>query len=451
MIDGNSGVIVGVSGGADSVCLLLLLSKMRSEMGFSLTAVHVEHGIRGEESLGDAAFVGQLCTGLGVNLKKYSVDAPAYSEKTGQSLEEASRRLRYESFLTACRECGADRVAVAHNADDCAETLLFNLVRGSGIRGMSGIRPVSPMPEFDLWEQADPASVQTEAGPADDISVIRPLLNVTREEIRKWLKENGQTWREDSTNTDISYSRNRIRLNIMPEFRRINARAVFHMADLTRQFSEICDFLDEAALIGGQNAYQIVDDAGRGRRIEIYCERFKEIHPVLQKHLLIYLIGEETGSRKDIGSVHVDRMLDLIKGAPGRKISLPYKTEASRGTDSVILYHEPITEAAGEYMHFEIDLAIPGVTVTPSGLIFKTEVLNCMDVSEKIPKKTYTKWFDYDKIKNTVQLRSRRAGDYMQTTADGGHRSLKAYFIDEKIPRDRRDEICLLAAGSQIN
>ncbi|MCD8300138.1 MAG: tRNA lysidine(34) synthetase TilS [Clostridiales bacterium] len=452
MFDGTAGVIVGVSGGADSVCLLLIMVRMSRETGFPLTAVHVEHGIRGEESLSDAKFAEELCFRLGVPFKEYSVDALSYSEKTGQTLEEAARCLRYESFCKACSECGADRVAVAHNADDCAETLLFNLARGTGIRGMAGIKPVSRMPVFDKWEQGDgmaPLAVK-EKNDGKDILIIRPLLNTASEEIRSWLDDRDQPWREDSTNADISYSRNRIRLNVMPQLRRINAGAVIHMADMAGQLKEICDFLDEEITDKGSDSFRVIDSGKEGRSIEIYCEPFLKLPPVLQKHLLVYLIGEETGSRKDITSTHVDKLLDLTEGAPGRRISLPYKKEARREYDRVVLYHGPVAGQTRSFAHFDMELAVPGVTETPGGLIFKTEILSRTDVSQKIPKKRYTKWFDYDKIKLTVRIRNRQSGDYMQTTAQGGHRSIKQYFIDEKIAADLRDGIALLADGDQI-
>ena len=127
--------MAGVSGGADSVCLLRVLCELRECMGFSLSAVHVEHGIRGAESLSDAAFVRELCAALEVPLLSFSVDAPGRAGARHQSLEEAARDLRYESFYAACRQLGANRLAVAHHGDDCAETLLFHLSRGTGIRG----------------------------------------------------------------------------------------------------------------------------------------------------------------------------------------------------------------------------------------------------------------------------------------------------------------------------
>ena len=164
MIENGDHVVAGVSGGADSVCLLRVLCELRECMGFSLSAVHVEHGIRGAESLSDAAFVRELCAALEVPLLSFSVDAPGRAGARHQSLEEAARDLRYESFYAACRQLGANRLAVAHHGDDCAETLLFHLSRGTGIRGLCGIVPVRKLEQVEA-------------------TLIRPLLCLTREEI----------------------------------------------------------------------------------------------------------------------------------------------------------------------------------------------------------------------------------------------------------------------------
>ncbi len=446
MFDGATGVVAGVSGGADSVCLLLTLAKMSRCEGFFLGVVHVEHGIRGSESLADADFTEELCEKLGVPFVKFSVDAVSASEKTGQSLEEAARILRYGCFNTACKDWGADRMAVAHNADDNAETMLFNLSRGSGIRGLCGIRPVSPLPVFS----PDGKIVNASAGEEPPIKLIRPLLSVTGGEIREWLKSMGQPWREDATNADIAYARNRLRLNVMPELRQINARAVNHLSSMSDQLTEICDFLDEAAYDAGRDAFSLTEDGDGKRSVEIYCDRLAAMPEVLKKHLLIDLIGETAGGRKDITSGHVAQVLDLGHGEPGRSMMLPRGLVAERKRDSVVISHGGGAQAETARPHFEVELAIPGTTVTPEGLVFTAKILDFDHVLEKIPKKRYTKWFDYDKMKNAVLLRGRRPGDFLQTTAEGGHKKLKDYFTDEKIDPSEREDVYLLADGSHV-
>ncbi len=451
MLREGDAVVAGVSGGADSVCLLLILSELSREIGFSLSAVHVEHGIRGEESRGDAEFTEQLCRSLDVPFVLFTVDVPKYRDEAGLSLEEAARDLRYDCFREACERTGADRIALAHNADDCAGTMLFNLARGTGIRGMSGIRPVS--------ERSFGA--QKTGGRTEDLIVIRPLLCAARAEIEAWLAERGQAYRIDSTNSDITYARNRIRERVLPELSEVNTQAVPHMRQLSEQLAGISDYMDEAALEAGRGAFSIdaetegpADAETEGPAahcaVTIRCVPFKEMHPVLQRHLLLYLIGIAAGGRKDITSLHVERVLCLMTSDAGTQVQLPGGVTAEKTYDSVVLRGKS-DDAPVDYTPVsEKDLLIPGETFLENGLHFSTKIIDFTDFSKKIPLKSYTKWFDYDKINSAVQLRTRRGGDYLQTGREGEHKKLQRFFIDEKVPRRERDRICLLADGDHI-
>ena len=178
-------MFAAVSGGADSVCLLIVLNSIKDELGFDLEAIHVEHGIRGEESVDDASFVEKLCDSMNIKLHMHSVKAKEYAEENSMSLEEAARELRYNIF-----EGYEGKIAIAHNMEDNAETLIFNMIRGSGIEGLTGI--------------------SIKRG-----KYIRPLLDCSRADIEKYLSDNNQSYRTDSTNEDSTYTRNNIRHNIM--------------------------------------------------------------------------------------------------------------------------------------------------------------------------------------------------------------------------------------------
>ncbi|MCD8109713.1 MAG: tRNA lysidine(34) synthetase TilS [Clostridiales bacterium] len=429
MIESGDRVIAGVSGGADSVCLLLILCEMSRRMGFFLAAVHVEHGIRGEESRRDAAFTERLCADLEVPFLLCPADAPEWARTTGQGLEEAARELRYNSFFSACETFRADKIALAHHANDSAETMLFHLARGTGIRGMCGIRPVTEM---------------------SSVRVIRPLLCVTREEILGWLGTRGQDYCTDSTNGDISYTRNRIRGLVLPELEEVNPQAVTHMQRTAAQLQEICDYLDEAAWQAGEGTWEIASPDGDRRSICIFEERFTGIPPFLQKHLTHLLLGMESGSRKDITSLHVERVLALMGEGVGKKVSLPGRVTAERTYSGIQLRRGEQDLSDEEDCAGAMVLQIPGETYGAEGLRIRAEILNFTENSKKIPKKRYTKWFDYDKIKFVVQLRGRRTGDYLQVSAAGGHKKLTRYLIDEKIPLRERDRLRLLADGDHI-
>lgn len=220
MIEQSDVVVAGVSGGADSVCLLLHLLELKEKLSFTLAAVHVQHGIRGKESLQDAAFVEELCRRYQVQLFRYDYDVPEYAKQHGYSEEEAGRNLRYESFHKALEELGAPegKIAVAHNRNDLAETMLWNMIRGSGMRGMAGIPPVRD-------------------------GIIRPLLHTARVEIENYLKEKGESYCTDATNASLDYTRNRIRNQVLPVLEELNAGVYAHMerlGDDIRKTRNIC-------------------------------------------------------------------------------------------------------------------------------------------------------------------------------------------------------------------
>ena len=218
-------VLAGVSGGADSVCLLLMLLEYRKHCDFFLEAVHVEHGIRGDASRRDAAFVKRLCEKRGVCCRIYPVDVPAYAKGHGLGVEEAARKLRYECFREAAEDYDGRpvKIALAHHADDNAETMLFRLIRGSGLHGLYGMRPARRL--------------------AEGVTVIRPLLGMERAEIEAYLEAQGQPYCRDATNEDTDYSRNRIRHKVMPELKAVNTGAVHHMMQSAQMLRELSDCL----------------------------------------------------------------------------------------------------------------------------------------------------------------------------------------------------------------
>ena len=223
MLKEGDRVIAGVSGGADSICLLFLLDRYREALGISVEVVHMEHGIRGKESLEDAAFVENFCRERKIPCHIFHRDVPSLARKWKCSEEEAGRRARYEAFEEICEKYGGTKIAVAHNRNDQAETLLFHLVRGSGLSGLSGIRPVRG-------------------------KIIRPLLCLTREEIEGFLKEEGISFRTDASNLETDYARNRIRLNILPLLREeLNPRTCEHLAETAERLALAEDYLEAQA------------------------------------------------------------------------------------------------------------------------------------------------------------------------------------------------------------
>ncbi len=205
MLKQRERVVAGISGGADSMCLLGLLLEWRELLDLEIHAVHVNHGIRGKAADADEKFVEEFCRSRNVDFRAVHADIPSLARKSGQSEEEAGRNLRYEAFCETAVKLNCRKIAVAHNRSDNAETVIFNMLRGSGPAGLKGILPVRKMKDTG-------------------IEIIRPLLNTSREEIEFWLGENGMGFRTDETNLEMQYSRNIIRNTVMPLFKeRINS------------------------------------------------------------------------------------------------------------------------------------------------------------------------------------------------------------------------------------
>lgn len=477
LIQAGDLVLAGVSGGADSVCLLLLLLDLQKDLAFSLEVVHVEHGIRDAESREDARFVEELCKKWNVPCRTFHLDVPEYAKCHGMGLEEAARTLRYDCYKKSAAEVlafGGDsgavngaagstgrtevKVALAHHADDNAETILFQMARGSGLLGLCGMRPKRSL--------------------AEGVAIIRPLLRMTRREIEAYLSERGQEFRQDDTNLDTDYSRNRIRHEVLPQLQRVNSQAVLHMNQTAGTLLELADYLDaevqrvlqETCCIGEQ-------PEGAGDCI-IQQELFERYPVILQKEAVHEVLGRTAGSRKDIGSIHIEAVLRLAKLQAGRQIFLPYQMRAERIYEGIRIRR--VSESDGQLasrQNGEFDLwdgrvSNSGGTAAEQYEITEQELflaerkegvviplpdgelrLHVRDFSGemwKIRKKTYTKWLNYDKIKCGLLLRKRAGGDYLTIDEKGHRKKLKEYFIEEKIPKEQRDKVWLLAEDAHI-
>ena len=436
LIEKGDCVLAGVSGGADSVCLLLLLCKLREKIKFSLQVVHVEHGIRGAESEADALFVKNLCDKLKLQLHLYHVDAPGFAKEHKTGLEEAARCLRY-----CCYEKAADeirnmaeenvKVALAHHADDNAETVLFQMIRGSGIDGLCGMQPKRKL--------------------KNGVELIRPLLGITRVEIEQYLQEEGQSYCFDSTNADTAYSRNRIRESVLPILKEVNAQAVTHINQSAAFLREVSDYLQKQVAL---QAKQILLETDRG--ICIQEEPLFLLSPVIRKELLHLALTRAAGAAKDLSAEHIRLLDELFSLQVGRSISLPYQVVAKRVYEGVLLNRGEKGEAAEPFFKEieeeklqellaagECQLEVPGGRLSFSLLKQETP-------DRKILKKTYTKYLDYGKMKGSLQIRTRRSGDYLVIDDAGHKKSLKEYFINEKIPAEKRDKMLLLAIEEKV-
>lgn len=414
MADRGDGVLAAVSGGADSVCLLLLLCELRETLGIRVAAFHLNHGLRGAEADRDEAYVRALCEKLGVALTVRREDVASYAVSRRLTEEEAGRRLRYQYLEETADGLGFRRIATAHHRDDCAETVLMNLFRGSGLSGLSGIPPVRGR-------------------------VIRPLLALSREEIEAYLTERGISWCEDSTNHENLHTRNRIRNELLPRVKEsVNPRAAEHIVR-TAEVAAQAEAYFEALAVKLLDMDQAGRDAAKPHEpetetpdaapasVSLAC---LDAQPEIVRYYLIRELLYQAGcGRKDITERHIRAILGLSGPGAGTRVDLPGDFIAVRGYDALSVQRRQ-TEAG------------------PGELCWESRVFP-REKDGEIPRNRYTKWFDYDKIKGTLILRTRREGDYF-TLAGGGKKMLRRYFIDEKIPESSRDKIPLFADGSHI-
>ena len=435
MIVPGDKILVGVSGGADSVCLLLVLRALQEQLEFSLEAIHVEHGIRGEESKGDAVFVEALCKRYQIKCHTVEIDVPAYCKQTGLGMEEAARIMRYEIFSKYAQEKAA-KVALAHHQEDNAETILFQMVRGSSLTGLCGIQPVR--------------------NDANGVCYIRPLLFFHREEIESFLASQNMPWRVDSTNTELEYSRNFLRRKIIPELEKINTQAVEHMNQTAVHLTEVKDYLDFET----DKAWNTL--IRNEEKLKLDVEGLLDLHPVLQRQVAYKAIISVAKQKKDITSAHVDDFLTLCRGQSGKKISLPYNIIAWKNFNHVYVdigneisgddeINDVVYNISQEMLGEPLQSGKMGeLLLNDSNGRISWRIFQGNEESFEIPRKTYTKWFDYDKIKDGFCIRTRRSGDYFISDANGHRKKLKSYFIDEKIPIEERNKRWLLVQDKKV-
>lgn len=411
-------IVIGISGGADSCALTHILCRLRERFCIELTAVHINHSLRGDESDGDELFVREFCAGLGVPLVCERYDILSVAERNNTGTEEAGRDVRYAAFRDVAEKTSSNKIAVAHNLNDRAETVLMRIARGSGVKGLTGISPVRD-------------------------NIIRPLIDCSREEIEAYCRANGINFRTDSTNNETVYTRNKVRLNIMPLLvRDINKNAVSNIAKTAEAAALDNDFMDKEA----DKAYNFCKVNTFEKNI-VYFDicKLKSFHRAIIKRVILKTLAELSGAHKDIYSKNVDDIFYLIYKGTGKSVSLPYGIKAQTVYDRLKLYI-PGGEKTGSYSY--------GLTVGHT--VYVKEAGKYVLISDKNEKNNikgsnlYTKAFDYDKINSGLVVRNRLPGDFIRLYPHPGRKKLKDFFIDKKIPRDERDNMCFISCGSEV-
>jgi tRNA(Ile)-lysidine synthase len=465
LVSQGDSVLVAVSGGADSVALLYVLFDLHEDMGFSLEAAHLNHGIRGKAAEEDAAFVEKVCRKLGVRCCVELVDAPSLARRAKLSLEEAARELRHKFLIEKARAGNHNKIALGHTMDDQAETVLMHLIRGAGILGVSGMKPIS-----EQWIQPD-----------SRVFFIRPFLITSRAAVKDFLASRTISCREDESNIDMNFTRNRVRHELMEILRtKYNPRIVEALSSHASLATEVEDYLSMAA----SEAYQRCVRKEASENIELELTPFLSYHACVQSYIVREAFRRLCGSLKDFGFTHVASLVNLASsGQSGDSIDVASgisawldgrsfwigRTSALRsGKDNgprFLVRLEP-----GE----EVWLPDLGVTIASEVLSRETQDdkpgkdrpgmnklridklgkdkpgIDKLENGDSLKSGPDRVFFDLEKLKPPLVLRNLEPGDRMTPFGMDGTKKIQDLLVDLKVPRARRKKLAALCDQKQI-
>lgn len=416
-------VLVGLSGGLDSVVLLYVLQHLRERFDIHLASAHLNHQFRGAEARRDADFAARYSESLGIRCYVGVKDVPQLIQQHKWSPEEAARQARYQFFDEIAHRVQARKIATGHTADDQAETVLIGLLRGAGLHGMGGIRPML------------------------NHRIIRPLLTTTRDQIAAFARTEELEYVEDSSNADRQYMRNAVRLDLIPLLKQqLNPAIVNRLTTYAQLCREDAFFIDKMA---SEHYYHICEQ--RPGKIQIKLDLFAKEYIPIQRALLYQMYATLTGSSKGLETQHAQAVIALwTRGETGKRLSLPHGVIARRSYEVGYLEHPPgaSEQAAGPA---PVELPCPG-RVHFDVFCIETHVRKIAPemtddpalLPTRTPEGAMIQWMDYSCIHPPLRVRYRRAGDRFRPLGVHGTQRLKKIFIDRKIPRDRRDKIPVL-------
>lgn len=416
LLSEGDGVVVGFSGGADSSALLFVLKNLASEFKLRLAAVHVNHGIRGEEAQRDANAATRLCETLGIACYLFEEDVPKLAKTLNLSLEQAGREIRYKRFEEVRAKLGYQKIALAHHRDDQGETILFRLIRGTGLEGLSGM-----------------------AHKRED-NVIRPLLSVSRKMIETYCQSQALTFVTDSTNLESAYSRNFLRLKIIPD---LEAR---FKVDLGEKLSEMAnrlrmdsDFIEKAVDEAWREGITEKDGA-----IYVQSAYLKTSHKAIATRLIRRIFKKILGNLQDFGQVHVNQIMQLTTSGGYRIVCLQgVCCESSQGVLRFMMEKNYKRQSNLSPPKLEIAVYEAGEAIEVEALESAVRAL-----SKEI--RPWVALVDAQKIKGELTFRHRKSEDRFVPLGFYGHKKIKDFFIDEKIPKEIRDEVWLLCDEEKI-
>ena len=420
----NALLVVASSGGPDSQALLYSLASLRVALGLRIHLAHLNHDFRGEEAEEDARFVASQAEALSLPLTIEKVDPMAYQREQGiSSFEAAAREVRYDFLARVAQETGAAAVALGHTADDRAETVLMHILRGTGLHGLRGMESIS------TWRH-----------PRKDVRVtlLRPLLEVTRAETEAYCVERNLPFRVDTSNRSLRFARNRVRWRLLPALRSYNPRIRESLLRLARTASLQVSYLEQAV----SDAWECVA-RGSAPHITLNAESLRTLHPLLQSLVMRRAYEELTGGPSSLEETHIQAMARMVGAAPGKSLNLPRRVQLLTGYGEVLLHRGeeafcPLPPLEGEH-----PLNVPGETRV-SGWLVRAEIL--AQAPEELPDGKSEACLDMETVGAKLWVRGRRRGDRFQPLGMDTPKKLHDFFVDEKVPRHWRDRVPLVVS-----
>lgn len=409
-------VLVGLSGGPDSVCLLHLLKAVQEKFSLTLHALYVNHQLRPAEIPGEIALCETTCRNLGVHFMLRAVDVAGHQRRQGLSRQEAGRELRYAAFEEAAAGVDASKIALAHNADDQAETIFLRLIRGAGPKGLGGIPPKRGR-------------------------IIRPLIGTERGLIEAYLTREAIPSVLDSSNLRQDYLRNRFRLSLMPELKKLNPNLIHTLGTTASILQEEERYLD---IIVTKTLMKLISRKTQ-HRIELFLSPLERLETVILRRVLRRAIDSTEGLRS-IGFAHIEDIIRLLQnGSPGDRIHLPKGIRVIREYAILTLTSEAPVRIADYLLSPGEELAIVG-----AGVVLRASLEETPPAPDDRGDGRTTVLLDAEKLSFPLMVRARRCGDFFHPHGFGRKKKLQDFLVDQKVPRDERDQVPVLLSGSDV-
>ena len=427
MIEEGALVLLCVSGGMDSMAMLDIFSSISStpngELNIKLAVCHLNHNLRGAESARDQGFVEKAALDLG--LKFYTKTLNEGELKDGGSLQERAREARYAFFVEAATELGATRIALAHNKDDQAETVLMRIIKGSGLKGLSGM-------------------------PAVREPYIRPLIEVSRAEIEEYVKEHNVGFVEDSSNESTKYLRNQLRLDLIPLLEGdYNPMIKDALSSLSAMAETDYSFIENEA----RGLFESAKESESEGAVVFSREPLTSAHPALSARVFLMAVNALKGTSKEIYSAHVDSFLNLIQSSePAASVDLPGGLKLRRDYEQVIIELAELDAEEAGAPGYEVELNVPGVTkLGDTGESFKAKILE--ETPDPKEASELIAFFDFDvvdEMDGSLVVRTFRAGDRMTPMGMQGKKKVQDIFVDDKVAKLRRASVPILLCAEEV-